>query len=190
MTGQWKWPVCLSCLCLTDGTRRQDLENGPSACPVSQEARQILLTRYKRCCRVFQILLKILCKQFTALWIAHPAWSCTPNSRLKNCCILPHKNFISSVSFNALHYVCPTYYFHCLSASACPVCWTLVGQANGPFSLCSIFLWPVCHVLKGQKNGPTQLNMPHTGGSIVPSVCSRWDRQTGHFHCPVCPVMF
>jgi len=31
----------------------------------------------------------------------------------------------------------------------------LVGQENGPFSLCSVFLWlwPVCHVLKGQKNG-------------------------------------
>ena len=67
----------------------------------------------------------------------------------KNYCVLPHKNFISSVSFNALHYVCPTYYFHCLSA--CPICWTLVGQADGPFSLRSIFLWPVCHVLKGQK---------------------------------------
>ena len=39
-----------------------------------------------------------------------------------------HTRFLS-VSFNALHYVCPTYYFHCLSA--CPVCWTLVGHSSG-----------------------------------------------------------
>jgi len=60
--------------------------------------------------------------------------------QIKNCCILPHKNFISSVSFNALHYVniCPTHYFHCLSAY--PICRTLVRQANRPFSLCSVFL--------------------------------------------------
>ena len=31
------------------------------------------LGKYKRCCRVFQILLKIFCKQFTVLCIAHPA---------------------------------------------------------------------------------------------------------------------
>ena len=42
----------------------------------------------------------------------------------------------------------------------CPVCWTQVGQTNGPFSLCAVFLSPVCHVLKGQK--------------------------TDLFHCPVC----
>jgi len=26
--------------------------------------------------------------------------------------------------------------------------------------------------------------------SIVPSACSRRDGQTGHFHCPISPVMF
>ena len=196
MTGQWKWPVSV---CLSRLSDRRDLENGPSACPVSQKARKILLTRYKRCCHVFQILLKILCKQFTALCIAHPAWSCTPNSRLKNCCVLTHKNFISSVSFNALHYVCPTYYFHCLSAY--PICWTLVGQANGPFSLCSVFLWPVCHVLKRQKNQPFPLShLPVPDGTgrwaifMVLSMCPICQTQTGqadcHFHCPICPVMF
>ena len=50
-----------------------------------------------------------------------------------------------------MHYtcVCPIYYFHC--PSAYPVCWTLVGRANGPFSLCSVFLWLVCHVLNAQN---------------------------------------
>jgi len=110
-------------------------------------------------------------------------------------------NFISSVSFNALHYICHTYYFHCLSA--CPVCWTLVGQANGPFSLCSIILWPVCHVLKGQKKTDLYhcpVCLFQTGQAAIFKVLSACpvcpvcetdgtgDRQTGHFQCPVCPV--
>ena len=99
----------------------------------------------------------------------------------KNCCVLPHKNFVSSVSFNALPYICPTCYFHFLSAF--PVCWTLVGQANEPFPLWSVFLWPVCHVLKGQKNGPfplSRLPVPDGTGRRRPAIFKVLSV------CPVC----
>jgi len=34
------------------------------------------------------------------------------------------------------------------------------------------------------------LSLTHLSSVVVPSACSRRDRQTGHFHCPICPVMF
>ena len=167
MTGQWKWPVCLSRLCLTDGTRRQNLENGPSACPVSQEARQI------------QTLLSCLsdpAEDF--LQAVHCALHCSPcmilytKQQIKNGCILPHKNFISSVSFNALYTMCVLHTIStvCLPVlsvghytggtgtraifkvlSACPVCQTQTGQADWWFSLSHLSR----HVLVRPKQSQT-----------------------------------
>jgi len=47
--------------------------------------------------------------------------------QIKNCC---HKNFFSSVSFNALHYVCPTYYSWWLGGLLVE-CRTSVSQIRG-----------------------------------------------------------
>ena len=127
------------------------------ALPVSQEARQI------------QTLLSCLsdpAEDF--LQAVHCALHCSPcmilytKQQIKNGCILPHKNFISSVSFNALYTMC--YILFPLSVClSCLLDITLVGQAHGPFSRSCL---------------------------RVPSVRHRRDRQTGDFHCPICPVMF
>jgi len=57
-----------------DETRRQDLENGPS---VSSQPRSSANTN----AAVASYPAEDFCKHFTALCIAHPAWSCAPNSR-------------------------------------------------------------------------------------------------------------
>ena len=180
-TGQWKWPVCLSRLSdrrdsgYADRTLKMARLPVPSAKKLGKSCwrgTNAAVASFRSCWRFF-------CKQLQALHRL-PCVTLYTKQQIKNCCyILPHKNFISSVSFNALHYVCPTYYFHCLSA--CPVCWILVEQANGHFSLCSVFLWPVCHVLKGQKNGSFPLSrLP------VPYGTGRWAIFKVLYASPVC----
>ena len=198
-TGQWKWPVCLSRL-VSD--RRDTQTDADWTLKMARLPVPSAKKLGKSCWRGTNAAVA----SFRSCWRFCASSSLRFASLTQSPCVILYTkqqikkllNFISSVTFNALHYVvygiCPTYYFHCLSA--CPVCWTLVGQANGPFSLCSIFLWPICHVQ--DKNGPFPLSR-HFQGPVcmshlpVPSVrhrWPRWDSQIGHFHCPVFPIMF
>ena len=113
----------------------------------------------------------------------------------KNCCVLPHKKFISSVSFNALHYV---YVLHAISTVCLPVpsvghrqsgLFHYVPTFSDPSVMCSkdrktdLFHCPVCLFQMVHFQGPVCVShLP------VPYVRHRRDRQTGHFHCPVCPI--
>ena len=100
-----------------------------------------------------------------------------------------------------MHYT--TYVIHTISTVCLPVpsvghwwdrqtgLFHYVPSFSDPSVMCSkdrktdLFHCPVCLFQTGQADGPFSRSCLH-----VPSVRHRWYRQTGHFQCPICPVMF
>jgi len=129
------------------------------------------------------------------------------------CVILYTKQQIKTVAYfhtRTLFRVChlthyPTYALHAISTFYLP--FLSVGHwwdrqtslfhydqsFSDPSVMCSkdrkmdLFRCPVCLFQTGQADG----DRPFSRSCLsVPSACPiRWDRQTGHFHCPVCPIM-
>ena len=187
-----KMASCLSCLCLTDWSRRQDLENGQSTCPKLGKScwrgrgTNAAVASF-RSCRRFCASSSLRFASLTLHDLVHQ----TAN---KNCCVLPHKNFISSVSFNALRLSYIGYYFHCLSACILYSLSRLLVMDTGMDRQTGLF-----HYVPSFSDPSAQRTDKRTF-SIVPSAYSRRDGpfsrfclrvpsvqagQTGHFHCPV-----
>jgi len=161
-----KWPVCLS---------RQ-----PSSANLADEV-QMLLSRLSDPAEEF--VQAVQCSLHRS-----PCVILYTKQQINNCCVLPHKNFISSMSFNALHYVCPTDYrisTVCLPIPSVGHWW---DRQTGLFHYVPSFSDSDPSVVcsndrktdlfqTGQADGPFSRSCLR-----VPSV--------RFFHCPICPVMF